>query len=361
MVDRNAIGRSLRGARSPVLDRAPTPPRHPARMANLPPVMPDSQDPGPIRAMAHAFLRPGPAKDRHSARMLGAPGCPDVRGGGDADRSGRMGPGPGRRRCEAGRWGQSGGVGVLRGADPADPGREVRELPRAEEAIVEPEAGQPGGDAQGGRLGPGDRARAAGGEPGRPGGRASSRRAEDAAEGEAARRGGGHADAVGRHGRPVAGRMPGSRLGGAGDSAAEHWAFRPVRPASPPRGQGSVVGPVAGRRVRPGPAGGQGDRPVAAGRPPHAHPPRHHRPLGHPADARGGRGVRGRHRAGCLRPADRPPAGLAAIRRALGPPLARRRPIRRHQGLRLHPGAAVSLLLHLPRLRHRRLQRRPAV
>ena len=50
----------------------------------------------------------------------------------------------------------------------------------------------------------------------------------------------------------------------------------------------------------------------------------------------------------------RPPAGLAALRRTLGPALARRRPIRRHQGrradVRRRPRAAVRL--HLSRLRH---------
>ena len=53
----------------------------------------------------------------------------------------------------------------------------------------------------------------------------------------------------------------------------------------------------------------------------------------------------------------RPPARLAPLRRALGPALARRRPLRRHQGLRLPGRAAVSLRLHLPRLRDPVLQR----
>ena len=61
-----------------------------------------------------------------------------------------------------------------------------------------------------------------------------------------------------------------------------------------------------------------------------------------------------------IRPAGRSPAGLAALRRALGPALARRRPLRRHQGLRLHPGSPLSVRLHLPRLRDQRVQRRPA-
>ena len=114
------------------------------------------------------------------------------------------------------------------------------------------------------------------------------------------------------------------------------------RPAPPPV-KNRALGPLADRRLHPGPAGSRGDRPVAAGRQAHADPPRHDRPLGHPADGRGGRRVRGRPVARRLRPAGRPPAGLAALWRALGPALARRRPLRRHQGLCLHPGTPVSL------------------
>src|SRR5262245_43150910 len=48
------------------------PPTHPAtrpRMANLPPDIRDQRAPGPIPAMAHAFLRLGPEKDVRSARL----------------------------------------------------------------------------------------------------------------------------------------------------------------------------------------------------------------------------------------------------------------------------------------------------
>ncbi len=41
---------------------------------------------------------------------------------------------------------------LLRGEGPADPGRPVREVPRPEEAVVGPAAGQPRGRAQGGRV-----------------------------------------------------------------------------------------------------------------------------------------------------------------------------------------------------------------
>ena len=56
-----------------------------------------------------------------------------------------------------------------------------------------------------------------------------------------------------------------------------------------------------------------------------------------------------------LRPGRRPPARLAALRRALGPPLDGRRPLRRHgrrQRRLSRPGGRP-----LPRLHHRRLQR----
>ena len=153
---------------------------------------------------------------------------------------------------------------------------------------------------------------------------------------------------------------PGSRRRRA-DPAAEHWAFRPVRRAAPPpvKDRSWIASPVDAFILARLEA--RGIAPSAGGRPADADPPRHVRPLGHAADARGGRGVRGRPGARRLRPAGRPPAGLAPIWRALGPPLARRRPLCRHQGLRLHPGAALSLRLHLSRLRHRRLQRGPAL
>ncbi len=60
-----------------------------------------------------------------------------------------------------------------------------------------------------------------------------------------------------------------------------------------------------------------------------------------------------------FRPAGRSSAGFATVWRALGPALARRRPLRRHQGLCLHAGPALSLRLHLPRLRDRGVQCRP--
>ena len=62
-----------------------------------------------------------------------------------------------------------------------------------------------------------------------------------------------------------------------------------------------------------------------------------------------------------VREADRPAARVAAVRRAVGPALARRRPLRRHQGVRLPGGPELPVRLHLPRLRHPRVQRGQAV
>ena len=121
------------------------------------------------------------------------------------------------------------------------------------------------------------------------------------------------------------------------------------------------LGPGTDRSFRVGTAGAGRPRSVASGGPADVDPPGHVRPDRPASDARGGRGVRRRHVVRRRGPTDRPAAGLAALRRALGPALARRGPLRRHQGLRLPAGAGLTLRLHLPRLRHPRVQRRPAL
>ena len=166
---------------------------------------------------------------------------------------------------------------------------------------------------------------------------------------------------------------PGSGWGPPGPPASEALA-RPSRRARPREALG-----VPARAARL--PGGQGPRlardpidrfvlakleakgldAVARGRPADADPPRDVRPDRPAADARGGRGVRGRRVARRLRAAGRPAARLAALRRALGAALARRGPLRRHQGLRLLRGRELPLGVHLPRLRHPRVQRRPAL
>jgi hypothetical protein len=63
--------------------------------------------------------------------------------------------------------------------------------------------------------------------------------------------------------------------------------------------------------------------------------------------------------AGRLREAARPPARVAAVRREVGPALARRGPLRRDQRVRARRPQALRVAV--PRLRHQELQRRQAV
>ncbi len=80
--------------------------------------------------------------------------------------------------------------------------------------------------------------------------------------------------------------------------------------------------------------------------------------IGLPPTHRGSRCLPRRLGTGRLRPARRAPARLASLRRALGPPLARRRPLRRFRRLR---EGQVPLRLGLSRLGHQRPESRPAV
>ena len=130
-------------------------------------------------------------------------------------------------------------------------------------------------------------------------------------------------------------------------------------PARAARRQAEGLGALAARRLRAGQAGGQGHQALARGRPPHLHPPRHAGRLGPDPDARRGEGLRRRQVAQGLRQARRPPAGLAALRRTPGPPLARPDPLRRLRRLQQRRHAPQHLAL--PRLRHRVVQPGQAV
>ena len=162
-----------------------------------------------------------------------------------------------------------------------------------------------------------------------------------------------------RQGRPVAGRAKVRPLDGAvrrrpakphrqdalGLSTRSHVHRLPTIP------QSALGNSQSDRCLCPGQARSRRPDSIASGRPPHAHSPRHLRPARPAADARRSRALCRRHFARCLRAAGRSAARLAALRRALGPALARRRPLRRHQGLRLRQGPALSVCLHLSRLR----------
>ncbi len=126
-----------------------------------------------------------------------------------------------------------------------------------------------------------------------------------------------------------------------------------VRPAGParacPRSRTRLV-PQPDRRLHPGPARERRARAVARGRPGHADPPAQPRPDRPAADDRGGRRaswpIRGRD---AYAQAGRPAARLAALRRALGADLARRRPLCRFRRLRegqVAPGLLLSRLGH---------------
>ena len=151
-----------------------------------------------------------------------------------------------------------------------------------------------------------------------------------------------------------------------GDAAAPKlWSLEPVQNPPPPEVRKPCVGSRSARSVRAGPH--RSGRPRAARRRRAAHAGstsvlRSRRPA---ADDRGDRRLRRRL------PATRPKAdrgvrrslaGHAAVRRALGPLLARRRPLRRiERQRRLEPQPDVSACLALSRLRDCRVQRRRAV
>ena len=157
---------------------------------------------------------------------------------------------------------------------------------------------------------------------------------------------------------------PARRAGRGGGGGHRPGGRAPVLglPAAPPpraaRGDRRRLAAERDRPVRPGRAGGEGPQAGARRRQGHARSPALFRPHRPAADARGGRRVRRRHDAGGLRGARGSPAGLAPLRRALGPPLARRGPLRRvADAPRLRPRGGLAV----PRLRDRRVQRRPAL
>ena len=110
-----------------------------------------------------------------------------------------------------------------------------------------------------------------------------------------------------------------------------------VHQANAPRAATGCANGMAAQRDRSLRAGAPREREAAAvagGIEIDAAPARDARPHRPAADAGRGRRVPRRHRARRLRARRRPPARLAALRRALGPPVARPRALRRHQRLR---------------------------
>jgi hypothetical protein len=207
-----------------------------------------------------------------------------------------------------------------------DPGRSVPGLPRAgeEEGGARPQPADLG--ALGRRERAGDRA----GPRGRgPAGREGGRRGH-AAERTAFQRADRSPSGLGRDGSGLSDRA--ARLA----PGRRRLVVAPADPSdrsAPVLWVGCGLGPHADRCVHP--RRSQGSRPpaVAGGRPCRAHPPRHLRPHRAATDPRAGRRFRRRPRPDGLRDARGSAAGLAALRRALGPTLARRGPVRRERGL----------------------------
>ena len=133
----------------------------------------------------------------------------------------------------------------------------------------------------------------------------------------------------------------------------------PARPRRSPGGPRCGLVPHPDRPVRPRRPRGARHPPECPGRPAHPDPPGLFRPARPAPVARGGRGVRRGPGTRRLREAGRPPPRQPALRRALGPALARRRPLcrQRRAGVRRRPADRVPL----PRLRDPGAERRHAV
>ena len=134
-----------------------------------------------------------------------------------------------------------------------------------------------------------------------------------------------------------------------------------VHPSGASRGaahEPARLGPQPDRRLHPRAPRPSESEAFARSRPRHPAAPPEPRPDRSAAHARGTRRLPRRPQPERLREAGGPPAGLAALRRALGPHLAGRRALRRFQ--RLREGRA-ALRLVLSRLGDQRPQSRPAL
>ena len=127
----------------------------------------------------------------------------------------------------------------------------------------------------------------------------------------------------------------------------DHWSFIPPAEVRLPEVKRFGLAPEPDRPLRPGPARGRGAFALGRGDQGASDPPGDVRPYRPAAHARGDRRVPGRQPAGRLRAAGRPPARLAAVRRADGRRLARRGALRRHlrlSGRRLSRHVALARL-----------------
>jgi len=122
--------------------------------------------------------------------------------------------------------------------------------------------------------------------------------------------------------------------------------------AGPPgrsRRQGCEMAAQRPRPLRPRPAGERRAGAVAGGRPHHAHPPPQPRPRRPAAHGRRGGRLPRRQVGGRLRESGGPAAGVAALRRAVGPPIGSTSPATPTATVR---EGQAALRLGLPRLGH---------
>ena len=137
------------------------------------------------------------------------------------------------------------------------------------------------------------------------------------------------------------------------EKGRKYWAFQPPQKPAVPKVKNAEWSSEAIDRFLLARMEKERVTPVADADRAHLAPPRHpgpHRPAPHP---RGNRRIRATIAPRCLRQSRRPPARLRPLRRALGPPLAGRRALRRFH--RPRPQLPVPLRLALSQLGHRRL------
>ena len=265
----------------------------------------------------------------------------------------RLRCGRGVTGVEAGRDLRRRGGRVLRGEGPAGPGRVVRRVPRREEAVVGPAA----------RLARGDRSK--GGERARRSSRASPTRACSSRpsgrrtttsrcrpRGSSPTRPSTSLAQLGQDGRPLARRRPIPSAEVRDQARGRTGRSSRSEPVAPPAVEDAawVATPVDAFILARLEA--EGLAPVARGRPADPDPPRHVRPDRPAADPRGGRRVR--------RPTTSPDAFARVVDRLLASPRYGERwgrhwlDVARYadtKGYVFTRGAALSLLVHLPRLR----------
>ncbi len=237
-----------------------------------------------------------------------------------------------RRECSRRGGRLAAGPRVLREAGPAALGRALPEVPLGGCPQGQPAAPVAGRSDGGRRYRPGDRAR-------RPERKPAGRRHQlwrdvpDAPQVENAARRNRGADAVGRVGGSLAGRAGGDE-NREGQIRSGRAAGRPLGLAADPADRSACsakrrLAAKPGRSVRTGPARSRGAIARAGGRQadaPAAAVFRSDRPAAHSGRRAG---VSGRPVARCGRKGRRSAARVAAVRRALGPPLARPGALRR--------------------------------